>query len=291
MSSSSAEPTVSVVIGSNAPPARLEACLAALEPQLDDGVEVIVESSLACPTATRDRFPWARFNVAPDRLVPEHWRDGIDAASGSVVALTIAPMAPAPDWIATIRRLLAEHDAVGGAIEPGDGLRLVDWAEYFCRYSPDMLPFDARPNVDLPGDNAAYRRSLLEGVRDTYREGFWEPVTHRRLAADGIVLWHDPSLVVRQGRSAGFTAFARQRLAHGRRYGHQRGARFSRGRNLAGVVGAPLVPALMTLRVVRRVFARRRLRGRVLAALPVILAFNAAWALAEARGHLDVLRG
>jgi hypothetical protein len=47
----------------------------------------------------------------------------------------------------------------------------------------------------------------------------------------------------------------------------------------------------MTLRVVRRVFARRRLRGRVLAALPVILAFNAVWALAEARGHLDVLRG
>lgn len=290
MSSSSAEPTVSVVIGSNAPPARLEACLAALEPQLDEGVEVIVESSLACPTEMRDRFPWARFNVAPERLVPEHWRDGIDAASGQVVALTIAQMVPAPDWIRTIRRLLAEHDAVGGAIEPGDGLRLTDWAEYFCRYAPDMLPFEAHENVDLPGDNAAYGRSLLEGVRETYRDGFWEPVTHRRLAADGVVLWHDPSLVVRQGRSAGFAAFARQRLAHGRRYGHQRGAHFGRARNLVGVVAAPLVPALMTLRVLRRVFARRRHRARVLAALPVIVAYNAVWAVAEARGHLDLLR-
>lgn len=290
MSSSSAEPTVSVVIGSNAPPARLEACLTALEPQLDEGVEVIVESSLACPTEMRERFPWARFNVAPERLVPEHWRDGIDAASGELVALTIAQMAPAPDWIATIRRLLAEHEAVGGAIEPGEELRLVDWAEYFCRYAPDMLPFEARASVDLPGDNAAYRRALLEGVRETYREGFWEPVTHRRLAADGVVLRHDPALVVRQGRSAGFAAFVRQRRAHGRRYPAQRGVRFGRLRNLAGVAAAPLVTALMTMRVLRRVFARRRHRARALAALPLIVAYNAAWAAAEARGHLDLLR-
>jgi hypothetical protein len=284
------EPTVSVVIGSNAPPERLAACLEALEPQRD-GVEVLVQEGRPSPADLRDRFPWADFELAPAQLVPEHWRDGIDRASGEIVALTIAQMIPAPDWIATMRRLCVEHEVVGGAIEPGQRLRLVDWGEYFCRYSRDMPPFEASDNVELAGDNAAYRRALLEGISETYRGGFWEPVSHRRLAADGVTLWHDPSLVVRQGRSAGFAAFARQRLAHGRRYGHQRGVHFSRARNLVGVLAAPLVPVLMTLRVLRQVFGKRRYRLRALLALPAIVAYNAVWAYAEALGHADMLRG
>jgi len=288
--SAGSEPTVSVVIGSNAPPESLTACLEALEPQRD-GVEVLVREGQPSPAALRERFPWAEFELVPDQLVPEHWRDGIDRASGEIVALTIAQMIPAPDWIATIRALHATHDAVGGAIEPGRGLRLVDWGEYFCRYARDMAPFEASDNVELAGDNAAYKRSLLEGIQETYRDGFWEPVSHRRLAADGVRLWHDPSLVVRQGRSAGFAAFARQRLEHGRRYGHQRGVHFSRARNVVGVVAAPLVPVLMTLRVLRQVFGKGRYRGRAVLALPVIVAHNAVWAYAEALGHADMVRG
>ena len=287
--SAGSEPTVTVVIGSNAPPERLAACLEALEPQRD-GVEVLVCEGEPSPGELRQRFPWADFATAPERLVPEHWRDGIDRASGDIVALTISQMVPAPDWIATMRRLHAEHEVVGGAIEPGSGLRLVDWGEYFCRYARDMPPFEASDDVELAGDNAAYKRSLLEGIRETYRDGFWEPVSHRRLAEDGVQLWHEPSLVVRQGRSAGFAAFARQRLEHGRRYGHQRGVNFSRGRNLLGVIASPLVPGLMTLRVLRQVFGKGRYRGRVLLALPVIVGYNAIWAYAEARGHADMLR-
>jgi hypothetical protein len=287
--SAGSEPTVTVVIGSNAPPEQLAACLAALEPQRA-GVEVLVREGQPSPAHLRERFSWADVALAPDQLVPEHWRDGIDDASGEIVALTIAQMIPAPDWIATIRRLHAEHDVVGGAIEPGRDLRLVDWAEYFCRYSRDMPPFEANGNVELAGDNAAYKRALLEGIADTYREGFWEPVSHRRLAADGIQLWHDPSLVVSQGRSAGFGAFARQRLAHGRRYGHQRGAHFSKARNLVGVLAAPLVPGLMTLRVLRQVFSKGRYRARAVLAFPVIVAYNSIWAFAEALGHADMIR-
>lgn len=283
------EPTVTVVIGSNASSESLAACLEALEGQRD-GVEVLVHEGQPSSSELHARFPWAEFAVARDQLVPEHWRDGIDRASGDIVALTIAQMIPAPDWIATIRRLHEEHDVVGGAIEPGRGLRLVDWAEYFCRYARDMPPFEPSGNVELAGDNAAYKRPLLESIAETYRQGFWEPVSHRRLAADGITLWHDPSLIVRQGRSAGFGAFVRQRLLHGRRYGHQRGAHFSRARNLIGVIAAPLVPVLMTARVLRQVFGKGRYRGRSLLALPVIVAYNAVWAYAEARGHADVLR-
>jgi hypothetical protein len=289
-SSSSAEPTVTVVIGSNAPPERLEACLAALESQRD-GVEVRVHESVPSPERLRDRYPWATFVRAESLLVPLHWRDGIDAASGEIVALTIAQMRPAPDWISSIRAQHRVHDAVGGAIDPAPGLRLADWAEYFCRYTRDMRPFPPRDDVDLAGDNAAYKRSALEQIRDATREGFWEPVAHPALKRLGFMLWHTPEVVVYQGRSAGFGAFARQRLEHGRLYGRQRGVHFGRTRNAVGVLASPAVPFVMTLRVLREVRAKKRHEGRAVAVLPLIFALNLIWAYAEARGHLDTLRG
>ena len=290
MSSSSAR-TVSVVIGSNAPPACLEACLEALEPQVDDGVEVLVYDGQGGATALGHRFPWARIVTAPGQLVPFHWRDGIDAATGEIVALTISQMQPAPDWIATIRAEHAERDVVGGAIDPGRSLRSRDWAEYFCRYTRDMRPFTPGPNADLPGDNATYRRSLLAGVSDAYRNGFWEPDVHRRLVDGGAVLWQEPRLVVRLGRSAGFTAFSRQRLEHGRAYGRQRGAARPAALNLAAIIATPLVIMLMTARIISRVTAKGRHRLELVAALPFVVAYNTVWAFAESVGYLDVLRG
>lgn len=257
-------------MASNGAPGSVEACLAALEGQTE-GTELIVQDRAGA-------------------LVPELWREGIDASSGSIVALTISPMRPASDWVARIRERLAEDDVVAGAIEPGEGLRVVDWAEYFCRYSRDMLPFERRENPDIPGDNCAYRRELLERTRVLWREGFWEPEVNRALRAEGVRLWHDPGVVVYQGRSAGFGAFFRQRFVHGREYGRQRGSRYGGGRNAAGVALACVVPFLLVARTARDVLARRRLRLRLLAALPALLAFDAAWAAGEAMGHWDALR-
>jgi hypothetical protein len=284
-------PSLTVVVASLGPQAALERCLAALEPQVD-GAEVLVCDGHRNTSELSRRFGWARFVEMPTRLVPELWRDGIELASGRIVALTISAMVPEGDWIESIKSVHAEHDVVGGAIEPGAGLRVSDWAEYFCRYVRDMRPFEGHECVEhLPGDNAAYKRELLERTRELYRDGFWEPVVHRRLAEEGVLVWHSPELVVRQGRSAGVRAFLRQRLVHGRAHGRKRGAHFSRPRNLAGILGAPLVPPLLTLRIVREVTAKRRYRLRVAAALPLLFAYNVAWATGEAPGHVDAPRG
>src|SRR5204862_204722 len=82
---------------------------------------------------------------------------------------------------------------------------------------------------------------LLDRTRELYRDGFWEPEVNRALRAEGVRLWHDPDVVVYQGRSAGFGSFFRQRLEHGRAYGRQRGVRFGAGRNAAGVALACVV--------------------------------------------------
>jgi hypothetical protein len=279
-----------VIVGSNAPESSLEACLGSLERQRD-GAEVIVCESVPSTGALRERFGWVRFVECPGALVPQLWREGIEQSEGEIVALTISPMVPAGDWIETLKDKHESYDAVGGAIDPEPGIRIRDWAEYFCRYAPDMLPFDGHECMDLPGDNASYKRALLERTRGSWADGFWEPVVHRELAADKVELWHAPELVVRQGRSAGTKAFVDQRLRHGRAHGRQRGAHFSRLRNLAGVLGAPLVPPLLTLRMMRQVFGRGRHRTRAVLALPLIVLFNLAWALGEARGHLDLVRG
>lgn len=283
------QPLLSVVIGSNGGAGTVERCLGALESQRD-GAEVLVLEPVETPVEVRERYPWARFEVVAGASVPELWRDGIDRTRGDVVALTISPMLPAANWIETIRAEQREHGVVAGAIEPGRGLRPSDWAEYFCRYARDMLPFQPHQSLDIPGDNCAYRRDLLDRARDTYRDGFWEPVVNRRLADSGEELWQSPRLVVQQGRSAGIRAFARQRVKHGRAHGRKRGARFTPARNLIGVLASPIVPALITVRILREAFARRRHRVAALASLPLIFLFNAAWAAGEAVGHVDALR-
>jgi hypothetical protein len=284
-----ADPALSIVVGSNGAPGSVESCLAALAGQAG-GAEVIVCEPAASPGALQATFPFARFLERPGALVPALWRDGIDAASGGVVALTISPMRPAPDWVSRIAARAAEDGVVAGAIEPGEDLRIVDWAEYFCRYARDMRPFARRQNPEIPGDNCAYRRELLERTRELYRDGFWEPEVNRALRTQGVALWHDPDVVVYQGRSAGFSAFLRQRLEHGRAYGRQRGKRYGAGRNAAGVVLAFAVPLVLVARTAREVFSRRRCRLRFIAALPALLAFDSAWAVGEALGHLDTLR-
>lgn len=282
------EPSLSIVVAANGAPGSVERCLAALAAQVD-GAEVLVCGAPTDEAATT-AFPFARFLPCTGELVPERWRDGIDASAAEVVALTISPMEPAPDWVATLRALHAGRDVVGGAIEPGARLRLGDWAEYFCRYSRDMLAFPGHDCLDLPGDNASYKRVLLERTRADFRDGFWEPVVHRRLHADGVTLWHDPTLVVSQGRSAGTGVFVRQRWTHGRIFGRQRGAGRPFAANAARAAAAPAVTAVVLLRQAREVFGKGRNRLRFVAALPLLLVFDAAWALGEGLGHLEAGR-
>ena len=226
------------------------------------------------------------------QLVPEQWRDGIDDAEGDVVCLTISVMRPADGWVDTARRLAADADAVGGAIEPGDDLRLRDWAEYFCRYARDMLPFAARETVDLPGDNAVYTRAALAATRDVYRDGFWELEVNRAPAGQGL-----PAVAFTRARRLP-GPLRRIRLLHAPAPGARPQVRPPARRPLLDRAGtswaspaAVVVPAVLLARTFREVFSRRRLRVRLVTATPLLLAYDVAWAVGEAAGHLDSLRG
>ena len=136
-------PALSVVIGAHGPEPALEACLESLAAQRKNGTEVLVCHAGDRAPRLRGRYPWVTFLACAGRLVPELWAEGIRRSGGSIVALTNSTMIPAEDWLARLEREHERHDVVAGAIEPAPGLRLGDWAEYFCRYTPDMLPFEA----------------------------------------------------------------------------------------------------------------------------------------------------
>ena len=57
-----------------------------------------------------------------------------------------------------------------------------------------------------------------------------------------------------------------------------------------GIPAAVVVPFVLLTRTYREVVSRRRLRLRLVAATPLLLAYDIAWAAGEAAGHLDSLR-
>ena len=146
-SSSSADQSLSIVVASNGAPGSVEACLASLAGQVD-GAEVIVRAS--SPGASRPGQPRAPGCARAGALARRHRR-----RDGAIVALTISPMRPAPDWVARSASGWPDDEVVAGAIEPGEGLRIVDWAEYFCRYARDMLPFERAREPGDPGRQRA----------------------------------------------------------------------------------------------------------------------------------------
>lgn len=261
------------------------ATLNALERQLGPDVEVIVVDnggSAAYP-------PWVRRLSRSASLVPELWATGLAVATGRVVALTSAGLEPDPGWVARASALGdAEAAAIGGAVEPGRGLGMVDWARYFCRYAPYMVPVTgaARGGVHPAADNAAYRTDVLARYRHLWQDGFWEPFVHRAMVDDGQVLAMTDDLLVRQGGGARFGDFARQRYHHGVNHGELRSQGMSSRSIRLAALSAPAVPVVMTVRTARQVWARRRCRARFVGVLPITASFYAAWAAGEAVGRV-----
>jgi hypothetical protein len=258
---------MAVAPGAAAPDEARRAFLAELDPAAGD--ELIVE---------RDESGSA--------LVPELWRRGIEKSRGEFVALTLGSMTPDAGWAGEIRRGLANGAAgVGGAIEPSATMRSLDWAIHLVRYSGYLLPFEEREADDLPGDNAAYRRSAIETCRSAWTEGFWETEVDACLRARGERLRLSPRMVVRQGKSVGFLTFCRNRLRHGIRSGRERAGRLSLPGRLLRAAAFPAIAAVMFRRIARLARARGRGDG-FRRAIPYLLVFLPIWTLAEGIGSL-----
>ncbi len=277
---------LTVVVAARAADGSSAACLDALHAQLEPMVRVIVVGD------ERDQLDriWVEGIEEVDRPVPELWSVGIALAHTELVALLAGTVVPEQDWIAlTLRAHDDGTEAVGGPVEPGADFGYADWAVYFCRYTPYMRPIQDQ-QIEVPGDNASYRADVLEQYADVYADGFWEPFVHTRMRADGHDVIVRSDRVVRPQGGLSASTFCRQRFQHGRAHGRLRSASDNAMKLLVGIASAPAVPFVMTARVFATVFARRRLRLRLLVSSPLLVVFYSCWAAGEGLGRIDALR-
>jgi hypothetical protein len=282
-------PKVAVVVASVDAARTARESLGRFVEEADDSGEVVLVDASHDGTAdlVAGSFPRARI-LRRDRglLVPELWRDGLLATDAPLVVFSTAAMVPSRGWLsALLNRLEATTDvAVGGPIEPGDGLSPVDRAVYLMRYVGYLSPLTRACEAALPGENAVYRRDRLDALEATLATGFWEVDVQRKLRerGEGLGMATRASITFRGG--CGLFAMLGQRFRHGVRYGASRAKRWKPSERVARSAAAPLVPFLLMMRAFLGLHRRGRSILPWIVAVPALLAFLSAWAVGELVG-------
>lgn len=256
-------------------------------PALTLSIIIAGEDPSAC-IASLGTLPASVEIIAVDRpgSLPERLAEGIERARGDFVAMTETACTFAGDWLEQALRITAvtSASAIGGAVEPGSQLDTRSLGLYFCDYAQFLLPFHARQTSDLPGSNVIFRREALTGVDLT--NGFRKSAFCRKLGSEGHSLELDPSLVVRQHRRVTTSGLMRRRWNHGRCWGAMRAETLTVTTRGIYAIAGPLLPLLLTFRVIRRVWPKMRMRGELARSLPWIVLSSAVWVGGEWVGNL-----
>lgn len=286
------DPRISVVV-----PVRqaVETAENTLSRLLDrSGLEVIAVVSSQDPSAPllrdlkRRRPELVLLEIEGVRSVPQLRAHGIRAARGRFVAITEDHCDFSPQWPHSLAAALEDPGvgAAGGAVANGRRGSLADWAIYFSRYASLLPPIPRGPAAALPGNNACYRRELLESNRSLYENGFWEHEFHQHLLRQGLRLFQEPDAVVTHRKPYRFGPYCALRFRHGRCFGGMIREGRSLGAVAARVLISPLTPFLLALRSARAVAAKRAHRREYYLALPLLLICYAAWTAGEVVGYL-----
>lgn len=287
-------PRLSVVVALQQARQPLVACLESLCAQVDPGgtapeLIVVDGSPDGAAAGLVLRYPDVTFlRASKARSLPVLHGIGLAAARGDLVAITEAHCTFAPGWAAAA---ITAHDAtespaIGGAVEPGEGLRSLDWALYFCDYGQFLSPLVMGPTRDLPGNNVVFKRTVLDRGADLDRCGFWKTFVCQQLAAEGWILLAEPGLVVRYHRRLDLRQLTRRRFLHGRCFGGMRAQRGRPGQRAFYVLTGPLLPWLLLLKLARRVWPKGRYRRRFLLTLPWSIVIVVVWSVGEWVGNL-----
>jgi len=281
---------LSVIVGSLDGSGSIRDCLVALSAACEgiDAEIVVADASAGDDTVrvAREALPSARIHSFPvGTLVPALWGAGLREARGRVVAFTIAQCVVDRGWARALLAGIADGaTGVGGRLAVRPGTSATGRATFYLRYSAWLAVADG-PAVEIPGDNAAYDHASLRAVRDSGGGAFWEVEAHARFRAAG------KRLVVHPGAVAWFTddtslgTMAARRLAHGRHSGSFRVRSGIRTR-WQMVLGAPLVPFVLLVRVARRVARAPGHRAGFVSSMGAFLVLAAAWAAGEAIGGI-----
>lgn len=249
--------------------------------RLDDHVSALI----------RARHPEVRLQSCKgNATLPEMRAWALAASCGKLILVTEDHCVPPLSWL---RDFKAAHDAhpdasvIAGCVENGVTGRALDWATYLCEYAAFAPPIAEGHGAPLAGMNVLYKRSVLEDCpAETLTRGFWETTVHPLLAQQGKLLISTNRIRIFHCKKFSLGLFSAQRFAYSRYYA---GIRFPRDRRLVRWIAAlatPLLPALLTFRLVRAARLKASIAGPTMRAIPYLFAFFVIWALGESVGYL-----
>ena len=286
-----ATPDLSVVVPSvNGLHALLE-CLTALQRNATTGVvlEILVVDRCGdvVRRAVREYFP--DVIVLPVDLrtsIPEMRALAFRHARADAVAVIEDHVLVPRDWS---RRLLAAlregHDVVAGTVDNAASTRTVDWAAFLCEYS-HVASAAAGQTFALTGNNIVYRRTVLDRYASTVAQGRWEDHLHRVMRDGGVALTCRSDISVHHKMHYTVGEYLAQRYLYARSYAGLRRVDLGTAGRLVFTIGTAALPAILLLRIVRRVVVNDRYRPHLVRSLPLIALFVCAWAIGEAVGYV-----
>lgn len=286
-------PRLAVIVAIEYAEGNLDAILSNLDPGAHPDVEFFF-----CRPAAEASAPWPmllqrppRGNVKcldgePHARIPHLWRDGIVAARAPWVALLTAHCIPHPGWLHAVLALewKAIDAGIGGWFAIDDSASACDRAIHLLRYVNFSRPRMQDGCTNIAADNAVYRRSELTCHQDLLERGFWEPEFHRRFFDKGLRLRLSAEVQVEHRNRYTVAQFSHQRRDHGFMFGSDRARGLGRGMLVLYLLGSPLVPVVLWVKVE---MSRRRMGLQVPAPWATrlwLLYFTAQWGVGEARG-------
>ncbi len=269
----------------------LEESLRALEKQEGDGDAEII--AVSCPQNgpaehIKKEFSRVKFVQSSERLgIPQLRALGMSHATGDIIAITEDCCIPRENWFEEIRKAHRRgYGAAGGAIEKGSSNKIVNWAVYLCEYSQAMPPIPAGEVAGIAGNNASYKREVLERVDDTVRKDYWEFFLHEELRKQSVRFVSLPNMVVVKKKEFRFFYFLTQRFHYSRSFAAMRKTRIPASRRIVSVLISPLIPFLMTWRIAQQVHQKKRYYKELLMSLPLLTIFLGSYAVGEFAGYL-----
>lgn len=211
---------------------------------------------------------------------------GVQKSRGEIVAILEDHGAVDRDWAGEILELhQGPWGAVGGPVENGK-TGLVNWAAYFCEYTPYMRPIVEGATTDLPGNNIAYKRPHLMRHAHVLADGKWESWINEKLRIDGVPLASTNRVVVRHIKPFRLGHFLTQRFHFARSYAGMRRMDQNVLKRLVYGLGSAILPALLFARVATTVWKKKRHLAQFAVCTPLLFLFFTVGAAGEMTGYL-----
>lgn len=274
-----ARPPLSVVVASTQPWPEARACLESLHAQAlaVEAEIVLAHRGDGFPDEHREAFPEVVPVVDSEASANELRAIAFEHVGADVVAITEDHCVVAPDWCEGVLAAHREHPeaaAIGGAVENGATDHAIDWAAYFLGNAAAMLPLVDGPAEKIAAQaNISYKRRALPRQRPP--DGFFELDHNAELRRRDEILVADSRLVVHHVQSLGFGGTCAIWFHAARAQGAKLAREMPPGKRALKALLTPVRhPGAIALHL-RAVWAKRRMRGRILAVVPLMALLSA----------------